>query len=285
MLAPNVFYLNSPKLHLKVPIGAHKIAVENDLETEFNFYYAIKGIRIDGFFKRGKVIHQIQSHLNISESTIRKNLKRLKECGFVKGKSGNYQLISYDSLWDILGIERRNKNPKRFKSKIIKCKTSNFKNELQAQEIKQSISNQKYRLIKKHYKRLTKKDSESVVNTKLLSKLERDLEGSIDLFRKWQTSYLRNKLDYPLLNYEVTLTCQAVAELLGYSHWQKGREIEQRLEKAKLLNVTRRKPIYLCDNNVQAVLINPNITDSCFTSPCEQYIYKCLPNLLSVNDL
>ena len=134
---------SNPTISLKIPYGCFKIANKRGILSDLIFYYQLKSIRVDGYFKRGQVIDQIQTKVKLSQSRIRSKLCKLYKLGFIDRHRGNIRLLSYDRIWGILGYS--NLRIENKKVKLMRVNIDYIREETYTYEIKKNLQNQRYR--------------------------------------------------------------------------------------------------------------------------------------------
>ena len=100
---------------VKVPADINIKARQQNLFNQVSFYYQLKSsIPVNGFF-RSKDIKAILELLNITEATFYVKAKKLIELGLLRKSELNYNLVSYDKLFGILGYSLNYNREKRRK--------------------------------------------------------------------------------------------------------------------------------------------------------------------------
>lgn len=230
----------NPTHRIKILKGSYKVANENDVLNEFKFYYQLKQLKIDGFFKRGE-LQSYSDVLGCSTATISRKLTKLRNVGFIRKVKGGFQLLSYDAFWERLGYDLS--DSKNFQ--IIKVSSKiDFEWELYSKEIQISLKNQERKVIKNHiYKETDRNPDTENVPRNLQKALKRKFSHKIALRRNLQD--IRKTLTLPEINYDITLSCQGVANLFGYVSSKQGSIIEKELQKRGLLKIVKRPALYI----------------------------------------
>lgn len=137
--------------YIKVPEGLSRRCRKRGIYTSILFWYKLKPIKKTGMFPKETFISTIQSYYNLSQPTIYRHLKILKELGCIKENSKFYSLISYNKLFHILDYNLTFKQCKKgFRKgnfaidKIDNVDIPNIKERIDCGELKLSLRRQKF---------------------------------------------------------------------------------------------------------------------------------------------
>lgn len=277
----------NPTICIKILKGSYKVANENGILDEFLFYYELKGLRIDGFFKRG-TIQNYSEQLGRSKGNIYSKLTKLVNAGFIrKGRKG-HQLISYDDFWKKLGFDLS----ERINFKVIKIRTvkgTEFKYELFSNEIDYNLKSQEKRAIKGHiYKEAERNPDTDIMPSKISRSLKKKFSHKLALRKQYLD--IRGSMNYTDVNYDFSLSCQGVANLFGYGSAMQGHFIKKELVKRGLLKVTKRPAVFITNNvdrntfnNIQVEYPDHPVWSKCFMTN-EGVVLLKRPDLLEITD-
>ena len=283
---------NSPKSQLKIPYGLKKIANENKLWGDVLFYYQLKQLRVDGCFDKKNLVYNLAVELQQNRNTIYKKLSRLKKLGWIKSIKSKKQnsflsLISYDKLWININIPFDKENGlKLIKiSSNLDCETIN--REVNYNEIKKSINNQKKVVRKKARQLLSKTFGYSVKpmargGIKSLIESEENIgEIIFNGISNQHESIRKSKSTKFDTNWECTLTCQSIAHLLGYTSVMTGWNIAHDLQDYGYIEYISRfnQPIFVTKCSYKS--FKAMQLDSSFFFK-NKAVYKILPNLINI---
>ncbi|WP_149867281.1 hypothetical protein [Solirubrum puertoriconensis] len=228
---------------LKIPVLAYqaanrdegKLLPKGQLLRALLFYYRLKSLTIEGAFGGKRWVAFIQQRTGIAIKTIYKGFLLLAKAGLARREPGRLNLVSYDALFRLLGISVRGKGG----AKLLRIPvTGNLLNQWQVAEIREALTRQRHALETNHANfELNRRDTDknpgkaarraAMRGYNRLAKLKAQLT-SIPRLGKFK------------VNYDLTLSCAAVADLFGYVSAATGHEIEQRLQQAGKLKAQRR---------------------------------------------
>ena len=83
------------------------------------------------------------------------------------------------------------------------------------------------------------------------------------------------------INFQITLTCKKVADLLGYKSAIQGHSIIHQLRYKGLLTSTLQRPLFIAKNVSQKIFRSLNL-DSSFFLTTNNILLKRLPNLIKL---
>jgi DNA-binding Lrp family transcriptional regulator len=271
----------NPTILLKIPEGAYKSANEKGILDELLFYYDLKSLNPHGFFSRGSGSILIKDKLNISESTLRRNLKKLEKLTWIKRINANILLTNYDHLWITLGLD-----PHKEKIKIHKlAPDGNLIKNLFFEEIKLNLKRQKHKLFENYVKNElsdngVNKHPEYMHKSKLaiiVRKLKPYIQKSLKDGHLKQLRYFKKHLQYKGTNFDVTLTCKGIACIFGYKAESQGYIIQQQLKNCNKITITKR-----------CLLINKSFHGKGYVELPKSFfikgkhLYKQLPNMITI---
>lgn len=191
---------------VKVPEGLLKKANSEGILHLVQFWYLLKSKENSGHFKELKDIHK---HSKETLSSTYKKVNKLIKLNWIKKDSVGYKLVSYDTLFGLLGynmvLKECKKGFRRGKFKIFKIKISDFKQSIYLQEIKLNFQRQKYQIAKKL---LTQK------------------RAKVDATKR--------------VNKEVTLSVRGISRIFGLKSSSAGHKIEKFLEEINLISIIKR---------------------------------------------
>ncbi len=241
---------------MKVVQFAYKKANELGILKEFLFYYDLKSINIQGFLPRGQVISQIKSKTNLSEATINRRISALHKLGWIIISKSGISLRKYDIVWKTLKITKLQYDGQR----IFKIDSrGKFQSLIELEEIKSCLTGQAFQI-----KRKVSEDTEKSQD-KLVKKF-----GFPKMF-KLILKQVFDKDAFLNINFDVNVSCQKVALLLGYSSAMQGHLIEKKLAQEGLIVVKNRYRFINSSGNIK------NIPKGCFVSKNFKIIQQ-LPN-------
>jgi len=254
---------NNPTTLLKVPEGLIKRANGLNLLSDIIFWYQLKSLNIEGRIVKGNIEKALCAKFNYSKPSIWRKIKTLEELSWIKKLDNEYKLISYDLLFCKLGYCYDSKinyksysklitKDKKPKFKIYKISTSNLKyffEYVAYEDIKQNFKKQAFTIIHTIKNNSHLPIYQSIIQKNLLNKVKLN---KIDSFNQLNQYIIENRKNREFWNQtsecDITLSCQGVANLLGYSSSQTGYNIQNKLEELGLLQIEKRK-----------VLIDPNL--------------------------
>lgn len=228
----------NPTILLKIPQTAYRRANQNGILNEFLFYCCIKSINVQGFIRRGEIINLIKNKTGLSESNIRLKITQLEKLSWLsRCQNGSISLCKYDNVWKCLDIVKENKDGQ----KIFKIKSGTFqqiREGIEIEEIRDCLKKQSLK-IRSSITRKLREDTEQKpsVSSKIIKKILKNMD-----YPKLFLLQLKNilKKPYNSINFDISLSCLAVAQLFGYSSTMQGHNIEKRLKESGLLEITNR---------------------------------------------
>ena len=129
--------MNSPLTRVKVPISLYKKANQAKILNVVKFYYRVKSLSIQGCYSNSKFIQICMDSLNVSYNTAKKYKTLLLKNKFAYLKQDHFYLISYDSLWEKLNVEKFND-----RYKIIYTQFHEIDQKVYLEEIKYNLKRQ-----------------------------------------------------------------------------------------------------------------------------------------------
>lgn len=271
---------NNPTLLLKVPETAYKIANEKGILDEFIFYYELKSLNPQGYFPRGSGSALIKDKLKISESTLRRKLKKLEKLTWIRRVNANILLTNYDHFWITLGLD-----PHTVKIKLHKLTPGeNFIDNLFFEEIKLNLKRQNHLLFENYVKNelsdngvqhpeYMHKQKLAIIVRKLKPYISKGLHDS----HRNQLRYFKKHLRYKKTNFDVTLSCKGISNLFGYKSDSQGYIIQQKLKTCNKIKITKR-----------CLLINKSFSGKGYIELPKSFfvrgnhLYKQLPNMITI---
>lgn len=263
---------------IKVPISLFKIANENGLLHVLKFYYNVKTLTIHGAFKDIDFINIIKDHLFVSYNTAKKYRSLLLKNQFAFIKDKHIHLISYDKLWELLNVTKFND-----RYKLIYTNIENFENDICFAEIKFNLKKQEKNLQKKHINKELGYCLDAETNAKN-RKLKKALLYNMNCKSKIQEQFkkIQTQLDSLLdINYQITLSCKGIAQILGFKSGSMGHSIIKRLISLNCLKSVAQRALKIA-NNVSKNAFNYMQLDSSFFLTKNNVLMKFLPNLITI---
>jgi len=243
---------NNPTIILKVPEGIVRKANEVGVLSNLLFYYKLKSIKIDGFFKIETAIKEIQAYTKLSIPNIYKQINALRYLKWIKKDKTGYSIINYDSLFEKMGYSVELKEigdtgafrKGTFKIfKVLSAHLDKFITYIAYEEIKLSLNRQRYRLKKK-----LGQDSRFdalIQKQKMEFKLWNDgFWSSLTKFESIKEQINRYLGDNKSINLDITLSTRGISRILGFKSSSKGYRIEKELEKLKLIQIIKRNIVF-----------------------------------------
>lgn len=202
--------------------------------------------------------------LGVSEGSLWRKIKSLIKCQFLVDKGNYYQLISYDCLWSHLGFNLS--YPKLYKGKgtierlqrkgsfkIHKINVSHLQQLFYFicyEDIKLNLQRQGYSILKHLRTSLSQKSIHlsTAMQKYILSKVSLKDFKSFEVLNRLILSLEKNTANWIKTSFaDVTLSCQGISDLLGYTTPTSGWEIQQELKKLGLLKIKTRKCVVTKD--------------------------------------
>ena len=268
-----------PTRIIKVPESLFREAKEINLHKELSFYYLLKTINKQGFLSLGSLREEISKKwYDISSNTVWTKLKQLLELKWIEKHESGYSLVSYDRLWEYFGY---NINPDTCSSgrrkyqgfKIFKIPTEklirkgqfikNFKVLVAYEETKSNLQKQCYAIRKKIDK---EEGIFQAIPNRVHKKISINNPHTFELVKESLIAMeLIPKNDPSNHFYEAALSCQKVAELMGYESKSEGYKLEQEMKRLKLIRIKRRRYIINRDRSKSKAIYsslkkdNPNL--------------------------
>lgn len=264
----------NPTISLKIPKTLYKIANEKNLLSEVIFYYSLKSINKEGFFKKGKKIAIIQQRTGLSASRIQQLISSCVELGFLRRSEGTLSLCSYNHLWKHFG----------FSLDSLKLLRVNIKDEhdvkhlIQYEIISNKIRGIQRKLPKAYIKCLKEKGliPSDTVSDRIADKIY--YNGKKSAIKNYYDSIRNNMSSISPYCTEATLTSCKIAEILGYKSNMQGFNILKSLESLGLLSVERNRRLYISNN----AFVVDYMEDTSFFRTKSGYLLKQLPNLITI---
>ncbi len=270
---------------------------------DLEFYYQLKVLNEEGYFKKGNITPQIQQHYKLSQSSIWRKIRRLLNLGLIrKGKSG-YRLVRYDTLFTVLGYDlsfnyKRNRigNFKIFKVDLNKI--DHWILYIAKEEIDLNFDRQAFRIWKKirkdnHFKQLLRKERTQLHSLRdIRSFIERlynqtdkvdhlkEVEFSKNIQRYIDLTAKDSSTDKIPINLDITLSNWGISKLLGYKTTLKGFQIQKLLNKMNLIKSQKRE-VYLGTTSLTLNEFRKKYKDPLFRLDGSS-IYRVLPNKIVV---
>lgn len=265
-------------MRIKVPIGLYKIANENNLLNVLKFYYKLKTLTVHGAFKENDFINICKDNLYISYNTAKKYKTLLIKNKFVFIKDNHIHLISYDKLWDLLNVPKFND-----RYKLIYTSNENFDNDIILAEIKFNLKKQEKKLQNKYINNelnLSLDTATNAKNKKLRKVLLCNMNSKLNISKQFQK--IQTNLDSLLdINFQITLSCKGVANILGFKSQSKGHWMIKRMISLNKINSVAQRALLIA-KNVSKIAFNSMQLDSSFFLTKNNNLMKFLPNLLTI---
>lgn len=270
--------MNTPIDRIKVPFGLIKIANEKKLLNVVKFYYGLKSLTIHGCFLDVDFIRTCQQHLLISYNTAKKYKATLLKNKFAIKKDSHFYLVSYDKFWKELGVEKEGKQ-----FKLIYTSMNNFQDDIYLAEIKRNLRKQETTLQDKYIKQELKADTVKNASKGLKNALIKQLSYKSNELLEKQISTIRESLTSKLnINYQITLSCQKVANLFGFKSCVQGHFILKRLLSLNRISIMPQKSIKIASKITNRIFKILNL-DTSFFLTSQNVLFKRLPNIISMN--
>lgn len=205
--------LRSPLSQLKVPEQLFKKANERGLFSLLQYWYKLKCLNIEGYFK-GNYTSFIAQKLNISIKTAYAIIAKMIELKWIVKQSNGISLVKYDLLWKHFDLVRSYTS--KFKIFKVQSTLKYFVEYVAAEEIRLNLQRQNYVLDKK------------------INKLNAKLKVTLDADKKLIESELG-------ILYDVTLSCRGIARLLGFKSPSIAYKLEQSLYNLGIISIQKRK--------------------------------------------
>jgi hypothetical protein len=254
---------NNPTTVLKVPEGLIKRANGLGLLSDIVFWYQLKSLNIEGKIVKGNIEKTLSVKFGYSIPSIWRKIKNLEELSWIKKEDSEYKLISYDLLFLKLGYIYKSEinykfynklitKDKKPKFKIYKIPTINinyFFEHVAYEDIKHNFKKQAYTIIHTIKTNSHLPIYQSIIQKNLLNKVKLNDIKSFELLNQHIIEN-RESEEYwdKTSECDITLSCQGLANLLGYSSSQTGYNIQNKLEDLGLLKIEKRK--ILLDANI-----------------------------------
>ena len=270
--------MNNPCILLKVPEQSFFRCNQQKKLNDYIFWLKVKSLSIDGAFKP-KHFTYIADQLHLSISMVRKYIKRLLDLEWIVKQEESYQLISYNRLWVQLGYDVRDLGITDyliFKVKVTEL--SQLRLSIIKEEIKTNFLKQKTSILKKELKNVVLLSDSEKMQEKLCKNVKKRIDQIIKSGWKNQLNIIRKHIQ-PLINYDVTLSCEGLAKLLGYNTAMSGWSIEQELKNNCLAKITNRVLLVAKDISYQ-IYSSLDLPNSFFYK--DGSLYKQLPNLITL---
>jgi len=225
---------------LKVPGGLIKKANDNKKLSDVVFWYQLKSINQQGFFKDKHIYSTIISNLGFTKAKVQQKLSSLLKNKYIHRNFNGYNLISYDTLWLNLGYDLSEHNERKGNFKIFKINIidlNNLKEHIFYEEIKFNLKKQQYIVKKEFYKKskqfTTQKNHSGI-------KLKIGDDKSFDMLLSYVTSK-QGCEPYKINNsFDISLSCKGISDMFGYQSAMSGFQIEKRLKNMGLLKIKKR---------------------------------------------
>jgi len=271
----------NPTNCLKVPKQLFKIANKADLLNEVMFYYELKRINKEGFFKRGQKIALFQKETGLSASRIQQLIASCVELGFLRRSKGTLSLCSYNHLWSYFKISLSG-----LKLLKVTSKQSHYsvKDLIQCEMLRNKIKGIEKKLPKAYVKCL---ESKGLIKSDTVSG-----ERATNIFNRGkklaQSNYFesirKNLSSYSPYCTESTITSSKIADMFGYKSPMQGHNIQKRLEEVGLITVERNRRLFISakmNSHYHRSIVSSNNDSSFFYTSNNKYLLKQLPNIMS----
>lgn len=288
---------------LKIPEGAIRRANELDCLKDLEFYYELKALRDNGFFRKGEIVSLVKKNYGTSESSVWRKIKRLLNIKLVRRYREGYRLVNYDTLFEYLGydleynfIRERKGSFKIFK--IDKRNVSELITYTAKEEIKLNLTRQAFKVFKSvskqdRFKELHRnhtqikpkslKEIQFIIDElyKGIDKVEylREIKASKDL-TKYIEMTQKTDIENEYVNLDIALSNRGIAKLLGYKSQESGFKIQKRLVELGLIQSQKRQ-MYLGRTSLSSTQFKKQNKDK----SCKYnggYIVKNIPNKIVV---
>lgn len=247
---------NDPTKVIKVPSNSFRIANENCELKNYVFWLKLKSLNVEGVIVRG-TIAQTAKYFGLGISMFRNYLKRLLDLGWLVKDKLTYQIISYNKLWHKFGFEFKKNGKGLVKETIFKIDVNQLdqlENQIIVHEIKKNFKQQEKQIEKKYAAQYISSDTGS-------TKIKKQLISKINYKRCNFYQFINVRKNFMLsksvlkINFDISISCLKLAQLLGYQTAMSGHLIEQRLQKYGYIEVKNRK-----------LLVIRNITQDAFNN-------------------
>lgn len=230
---------------VKLCRGLIKNVQEAGLTKQLDFYLKLKGITVTGRLFQRNFVLLVGEKTGDSRATIYRKLRTILQCGFAsRDTNGDIILLSYDKLFDRFGFSKKKEN-----LIIFKVNAETPWEEAAKIELSINLKHQDFITYQKHVKH--KYGCTEVTSEKLFGKLkkkERKSYNSDKLFNLQKSRAIAQRdievFKKPAVNYDVTLTCKTIANVLGFKSKSSGWRVLNSLEKLNMLDVERRPDIF-----------------------------------------
>jgi len=279
---------NNPTKILKIPVGLKKQANELGIWSDVVFYYKLKSFNIEGNFPKKDLVYNLAVQMKLNRNVVYRKLARLKKLGWVfqtvSNKNNRFlSLLSYDKVWSNINTLSEQDNG----LKLIKiASNSDFDIEVNYNEIKISLNNQK-KVVERRaknliYKKLGYSKKTTARGLGELIEIQENIDNIIlDNIQEQHKSIRESKKSKLVQNWEVTLTCNSIAKLLGYSSAMSGWLIASDLSDLGYINYISRfsSPLFITKCSLNKFK-GMNLDSSFFYK--NNGVYKILPNLIQI---
>lgn len=283
--------------YIKIPLGGIKAANELGILKDVEFFYQLKVINEEGFFRKNHIVHEVQKRYKFAQSSIWRKLKRLQKLGLVRKNRTGYRLVSYNTLFEILKFDMTYNYCRKRKGKfrILKLGLNKIdqmilyvaKDEIEANLNKQAYV--VYRRIRKQdrFKELLRKErTQSIIETinalyNTIDKVEyqKEIENSREI-EKFAELNAKRDYDETLPNLDITLSTGGVARLLGFQASSKGHQILKSLNDLNLVQSLKRE-LYLGTTSLNYMQFRRRFKHTAYRL-VDSCIYRTLPNKLVI---
>lgn len=248
----------NPTTYLKVPEGLIKRANQLGLLSDIIFWYQLKSLNIEGKLVKGQIETSLHKKFQYSYSSIWRKIKNLIDYGWLRPEQNCYKIINYSLIFYKLGYKFGEKINIKFDSKAVKKDNTLtrplFKiNKIEVNKLPYFFEYCAYEDIKLNFKkqafvilRQIKRNPEnptyqSIIQKKILERVKLNDINSFDLINQFIIESRKDEFYKKTSDFDITLSCQGVANLLGYNSSYSGYSIQQRLEKLGLIRIEKRK--------------------------------------------
>jgi hypothetical protein len=246
--------LINPTTYLKVPEGLIKKSNQFGFLPDVIFWYQLKSLNIEGKLIKGKIETLLFKKFGYSHSSTWRKIKNLVDYGWLRPDKNEYKIISYQLFFCKLGYKFEEKIDIKGYNNVIKNYKPLFKiNKIEVsklpyffeycayQDIKFNFQKQAYVILRQIKKNPGNPIYQSIIQKKILEKVKLSDINSFDLINQFIIESRKEETWKKTSDFDITLSCQGLSKLLGYSSSYTGHAIQQRLDYLGLIKVEKRK--------------------------------------------
>jgi len=280
---------------LKIPHQCYSRSISRNLLNDVEFYYTLKTIDQNGFFRHGTVVSTIQQHTKYASATIWNKIRKLTNCNLLAKHKQGYRLVSYDKLFSVLGYDLTKTDHRKGQFKIHKIPVSQI-NDIKSwialidvrDNLNQQIHKAYYNLHKDKRYQYTENNlhcANKRFKQQVLESVAKNTVRMVDLNEEAMTVIQMDELHCKhnkanvYCNADVTLSLKGICKVLGLSSTSSAHRIVQRMKSNQLVEVKNR-------------MMRLGATSIDYATYCKEYadryilkdgaLWRRLPNKISV---